>query len=317
MIELRLSPQDVLRLRFAVSPLWEVMAAVGAATHGPVPAALRPWRAQVAVPDTPLLTAVLAQTSYVPDFLTPPPQAGERGVDAELALVAETPLEVVRDELRRWVAGGGDRDAVVDRPAVLRARAVRELRVAWDALLAPHWPRLHRVLATDVDHRSRRLVTGGIAALLEDLHPLVEWVDGTLRVRTSVRDRRDLAGEGVVLMPSVFGIGRPLVILDPPYQPTLVYPARGVGTAWSEPVAPADALVRLMGRSRAELLALLDEPAGTGQLALRVGRSAGTVSEHLTALRAAGLADVRRTGKASRWSRTGLGDDLVAGPVRA
>jgi DNA-binding transcriptional ArsR family regulator len=82
-------------------------------------------------------------------------------------------------------------------------------------------------------------------------------------------------------------------------------------------VAPADALVRLLGRGRADLLALLDEPAGTGGLALALGRSAGTVSEHLHALRAAGLVEVRRTGKASRWQRTALGDGLVAGPLSA
>ncbi|MGB8651662.1 MAG: winged helix-turn-helix domain-containing protein, partial [Mycobacteriales bacterium] len=120
-----------------------------------------------------------------------------------------------------------------------------------------------------------------------------------------------------VLMPSVFGVGRPVVILDPPYQPVLIYPARGVATAFTAPVAPADALVQVLGRGRAELLASLDDPAGTGSLALAVGRSAGTVSEHLHALLAVGLVDLSRNGKTSRWSRTPLGDALVAGRLRA
>ena len=315
MIELRTSPQDVLRLRFAVSPLWETTAAVRAVSQGPLPTALRAWRRLVDPPPTPLLLAV--QARYTPDFLTPPPVAGERSIDEEIALVAGTPLATVREEVRRCVAAGGDAAALGARPAVLRDRAVRELRAAWEALLRPHWPRLHRVLATDVDHRSRQLVQGGIAALLDDLHPAVEWVDGVLRVRAPVHDRRDLQGEGVVLMPSVFGMGRPLVVLDPPYQPLVVYPARGVATAWTAPVAPADALVQVVGRGRADLLALLDEPAGTGALAVRLGRSAGTVSEHLRVLRAAGLVDVRRSGRDSRWERTGLGDALVAGPLTA
>jgi DNA-binding transcriptional ArsR family regulator len=317
-IELRTSEADVLRLRFAVSPLWELLAAVRAVGVGPLPTALRPWRRTVAPPETPLLTALQRGRGYVPDFLTPPPEAGERSIDAEVELVASTPLATVRTEITRCLEAGSLDPLLARtarRPRQARDQVVREMRLAWEHLLRPSWPRLHRVLATDVDHRSRRLVVGGIAALLADLDPRVEWDGRTLRVQSPVRERRTLHGEGVVLMPSAFTVSRPLVILDPPYQPTLVYGARGVATAFTEPVAPADALVRLLGAGRAVLLAALDEPAGTGGLAVSLGRSAGTISEHLHTLRAAGLVEVRRTGKASQWQRTSLGDTLVAGPL--
>ena len=318
MIELQTSQSDVLRLRFAVSPLWELLAAVRAVHVGPLPATLRPWRDTVSPPETPLLAAVQRGRRYTPDFLTPPPEAGERSFEAEVDLVAATPMAVVEQELSRCLDEGVQDPLLAqlkDRPRQARDQVVREMRLAWEHVLRPSWPRLHRVLATDVDYRSRRLVTGGIAALLEDLDPRVDWDGRTLRVHAPVSDRRTLHGEGVVLMPSAFNIGRPIVILDPPYQPTLIYGARGVATAFTAPVAPADALVQLVGRSRALLLATLDEPAGTGPLAIILGRSAGTVSEHLHALRAAGLVDVRRLGKASRWHRTELGDALVAGPL--
>jgi DNA-binding transcriptional ArsR family regulator len=317
-IELFTSEADVLRLRFAVSPLWELLAAVRAVNIGPLPSALRPWRRTVTPSDTPLLAAVQRDRSYTPDFLTPPPEAGERSIDAEVELVAATPLPVVNRELSRCLDEGPDDDVLaglINRPRQARDQVVREMRLAWEELLRPSWPRLHRVLATDVDYRSRRLVTGGIAALLDDLDPRVWWDGRTLRVQASARDRRTLHGEGVVLMPSAFSVGRPLVVLDPPYQPTLIYAARGVATAFTAPVAPADALVQLLGRSRALLLAALDEPAGTGRLAIAVQRAAATTSEHLHALRAAGLVDVRRTGKQSRWERTDLGNALVAGPL--
>ena len=313
MIELRLGPKDALHLRFAVSPLWETLAAVRATTVGPMPQAMNPWRRLVVPPPTPFLTALQTGTGYVPDFLTPPPQAGERSIEAEIALVAETPLAVVQAELHRA------RDAGADVPRLrahqARARAVAEMRLAWEQLLKPHWPRLHRVLATDVDHRSKRLVSGGLAALMQDLHPAVTFGNDALRVRGPVTERRDLQGEGIVLMPSLFGGQRPLVILDEPYQPTLIYPARGVGTAWTRPVAPADALVRLLGQGRAEVLAALDEPDSTGELGMRLDRAGSTVSEHLHVLQKAGLVDVTRQGKASRWERTELGDSLVAGPL--
>jgi len=317
-IELQTSQEDVLRLRFAVSPLWELLAAVRAVHVGPLATALRPWRQTVAPAQTPLLAAVQRDRSYTPDFLTPPPEAGERSIDAEVELVAATPLQAVKQELSRCL-DEGPHDSLLARltkqPRQARDQAVREMRVAWEQLLRPSWPRLHRVLATDVDYRSRRLVTGGIAALIDDLDPRIAWDGRTLRVHAPVRDQRTLHGEGVVLMPSAFNVGRPIVILDPPYQPTLVYGARGVATAFTAPVAPADALVQLLGRSRAFLLAALDEPAGTGDLAIALGRAAGTVSEHLHALRAAGIVEVRRNGKASRWQRTELGDALVAGPL--
>lgn len=318
MIELDTSQADVLRLRFAVSPLWELLAAVRAVHIGPLPSALRPWRRTVVLPETPLLAAVQRGRGYTPDFLTPSPEAGERSIDAEIELVAATPLRAVDQELSRCLDEGPHDPLLarlMDRPRQARDQAVREMRLAWEQLLRPSWPRLHRVLATDVDYRSHRLVNGGIAALMEDLDPRLAWDGRTLRVHAPVRDRRALHGEGVVLMPSAFSIGRPIVILDPPYQPTLVYGARGVATAFTEPVAPADALVQLLGRTRALLLAALDEPAGTGHLAITLGRTAGTVSEHLHALRAAGLVDVRRIGKTSRWQRTELADALVAGPL--
>ncbi|MFN2537788.1 MAG: DUF5937 family protein [Mycobacteriales bacterium] len=313
MIELRLGPQDVLRLRFAISPLWETLAAVRAVTVGPMPAALHPWRRLVEPARTPLLTAVQTTSTYTPDFLTPPPQAGERSADAELALVAQTALDVVAAELQRCRDQGAPLPALS--PAQARDQLVNEMRAAWSSLMRPHWPRLHRVLATDVDHRSRRLVSGGIAALMGDLHPSVSFQSDALRVRGRLNERRDLHGEGVVLMPSLFGPDRPLVILDPPYQPTLVYPARGVATAFTRPVAPADALVRLLGRGRADVLAGLDDAAGTHDLAIRLVRADSSVSEHLHSLHNAGLVEVARLGKSSRWSRTPLGDALVAGPL--
>src|SRR5207253_2129524 len=129
----------------AVSPVWETLAAVRAVNRGPLPAALGPWRRLVTPPETPVLVAVQSNGGYTPDFLTPPPQAGERSIGDEIAQVSQTPLDVVRDELQRTGA------PLHGRPESLRRRIVRELELAWEVLLEPHWPRLHRVLATDVD----------------------------------------------------------------------------------------------------------------------------------------------------------------------
>ncbi|MEV4256487.1 helix-turn-helix domain-containing protein, partial [Spirillospora sp. NPDC049652] len=64
---------------------------------------------------------------------------------------------------------------------------------------------------------------------------------------------------------------------------------------------------------RARLLALLDEPAATGDLALRAGLSAGGTSQHLTALRDAGLVSAHRTGRYVLYARTEIAEALLNG----
>src|SRR5690606_4387762 len=128
----------------------------------------------------------------------------------------------------------------------------------------------------------------------------------------SVADERHLDGRGLVLVPSVFVW--PLVAskTDEPWQPTVRYPARGVGTLWERgtPAAP-EALAAVLGRSRARLLAALAAPASTTELSRRMGMSPGGVSEHLSALRNAGLVTAARVGRSVLYVRTTLGDELM------
>src|SRR5512145_1015160 len=96
-------------------------------------------------------------------------------------------------------------------------------------------------------------------------------------------------------MPSVFTWPQIVVILDEPWQPTLIYPARGIDRLWQDvPPPPPDTLARLLGRSRAALLVDLVAPATTTALARRHRLGASTVSEHLHALRDGGLVSSSR-----------------------
>jgi DNA-binding transcriptional ArsR family regulator len=114
-------------------------------------------------------------------------------------------------------------------------------------------------------------------------------------------------------VPSAFGWERPFSITDAPWQPTLIYPARGVAMLW-EPGEPApDGVAALVGRTRAELLAALDAPRSTTELAACLGVSPGGASQHLSVLRAAGLVTGRREGRSVLYVRTPLADSLAAG----
>jgi len=115
-------------------------------------------------------------------------------------------------------------------------------------------------------------------------------------------------------MPSVFSWPDVISGFEPPWQATLVYPARGVGGLWTEAAdRTPDVLVRLLGRGRAAVLAALDEPAGTTTLAHRLRLAPSSVSAHLTALRDAGLLVSRRYGHQVLYERTPLGIALASG----
>ena len=131
-----------------------------------------------------------------------------------------------------------------------------------------------------------------------------------LQIDTVYSETVALRGQGLLLVPSAF-IWRPFAITSPPWQPTLIYPARGVALLWERGDPAPDALAAVLGRARAELLAALAAPASTTELAGRLGRSAGGISEHLTALRDAGLVSAARQGRSVLYVRTPVADRLV------
>lgn len=324
MITLRFGPEDVLRCRFARSPLWETMAAVRTLADERQRRHHAAWLEEIgpdaARPELALLSSLLPTRGYVPDFLTPPPARAVAAFSDELERVRRTPLARVRVELERSLRDRPGAEAVPDADALLAdvrgtlQRVAAALELAWSTLLEPRWPAIRELLDEDVRYHGRLLVDGGLELLFGALHPHVRWLDGRLEVRIGLTDARELGGAGLVLMPSVFVWPGLVVILDEPWQPTLVYPARGVERLWQDaPAPPPDALARLLGRTRAALLDDLRTPATTTALARRHGLVPGTVSEQLRVLRDGGLVSSRRRGTEVVYARTELGDELCAG----
>jgi DNA-binding transcriptional ArsR family regulator len=112
-------------------------------------------------------------------------------------------------------------------------------------------------------------------------------------------------------MPSAYIWPAVAAVVDEPWQPTIAYPARGVGELWNAPTAPAEALGRLIGRTRALVLVSLERPASTQVVAAQLGLSAAGASGHLLALRDAGLLTATRHGHEVRYRRTALGTSLA------
>jgi len=319
MVRFHFSLDDLAQTRFAISPMWELITGLRA-LRDPARAALHlPWVAQ-ALPiarelDLGGALALTPPEGYMPDFLTPPPSGPLASFEDELELVRSTPeAQVVADVESLYRCGhGSDRISVfLERPKPEVERMCEALAQFWKLALEPHWPRVRAVLEDDIRYRARRLTEGGPARLFSDLHPRVRWAGDRIEISQDHELDAELGGRGLLLVPSAFQVTRPASISGPPWQPTMIYPSRGIGLLWeSEPAAGPEPLIRLVGGTRARLLAALASPRSTTELASALGLSAGGVSQHLSVLRDSGLVCGERQGRSVLYLRTHLGERLL------
>ncbi|MFE1174870.1 winged helix-turn-helix domain-containing protein [Streptomyces sp. NPDC058773] len=330
MLRIHFEDRDVARVRIAAEPdpLWETVLAmhhVAAAGRGvPVYGA---WCARARRElDTRGLTRAArlisalapADARYFPDFLTP--DAARDGLAAGLAalrdtspvrLTAESARAALPDRLPRWSAAlaAGSRE-----PLDELARAVQEVH---RAVIAPDWTQASATVDSDRGTRARILCRSGVDALLNSLRPALRWEPPVLYVDyPQDRDLR-LGGRGLRLIPSHFCWRRPIALADPALPPVLVYPVDH-STSWAPATTRGchpQALSTLLGRTRARILAALDVPATTGELARRLRVSAPSASEHVTALREANLAHSHRNGGSVLHALTPLGAALLHGEL--
>jgi DNA-binding transcriptional ArsR family regulator len=265
------------------------------------------------------LLALLPSDGYIPDFITPPPSSPLMRIEDELALVRATPAKQVRKELGIFAdqQPGGLPSAVeplLRNPARELPRLADAMAEYWRRAVEPHWPRILALLSADLRHRATALTEGGPAALFEDLHPAVSFDGDWLHIDQAWQGTVELAGQGLLLVPTVFSWQRPSVISVEPWQPTVIYPARGVALLWEPVAAEAPRIRALIGSSRARILAALDAPRTTTELADLLGLSPGGISQHLAVLAAGGAVSKRRERRAVLYARTRLGDALLTQP---
>ncbi|MGW1890619.1 DUF5937 family protein [Streptomyces sp. NPDC002004] len=323
MIEIQFGLEDVARTRFAVSPLWEVVASVrvlkGAdenGLHHTWTDQVRPRLAAAAVDLDVLFDLIPVPsrspwTGSIPSFLCPPPVTPLPSLAMELATLRATPPRL----LTTTTAVPAPRMAALRAdPVVELARLAQVIEAYWDVALAPYWSRILTFLENDIRYRAGRLVDGGAGRLFADLDPQVAWAGGTLQLaHRTARGPRRLDGRGLLLVPSAFVWPRIFSVLGESWQPSLRYPPRDLGSLWqSRPTPASEALAGVMGRSRALLLAELTAPASTTELARRTGLTPGGVSQHLTALRTAGLVSSHRAGRQVLYARTRTAEAVIA-----
>ncbi|MEU8264528.1 helix-turn-helix domain-containing protein [Micromonospora sp. NPDC048999] len=322
MVAIGLSAGAVARVRFALSCLWEVVASVRVlrdpgqhAIHLPWVNRVQPRLAEAGLVSTDsglLWQLVPPAPGYLADFLNPPPVGLAPDLGQELAVLRATPPRTVRAHLDLYPGL---------RPPALSAlyadpekglhRLAEEIEAYWRLALAGDWPRIRALLDAEVFRRARRLAEDGAAGLLNDLHERVRWEDDALLINQRHCAAPDVPdGSGLVLVPSVF-VWPSVLSIAAGDLPQLAYPARGVGALWECPPTAPDALSAVLGRGRARLLAELGTPRSSTELARRTGLSPAGVSQHLTALRAAGLVVTHRQGRSLLSSRTAVAEALL------
>jgi DNA-binding transcriptional ArsR family regulator len=321
-IRFRFGHEDLVRTRFAVSPLFDLTWSTDVLRDPAAHSLHLPWaraaRRRLEGFDYELidLLATSSLQGYAPDFVAPPPTTPLAELDDELARVRATPHEQVAREVGWRFEGAAVPDAaraLLDEPERGLAELTAVMAGYFERAIAPWWPEIRAALEDDILHRARRLTAGGAIEVFEDLHHQVHWRDGALEVDRAYEQEVELGGRGLLLVPAAFAWPRVFAMVDEPWQPALIYTPRGLGSLW----APADgdgdgeALAALLGRRRAEILATLGTPAATSDLARRLGASPAGVNEHLGVLRRAGLVRAARDGRRVLYSRTPTGDALL------
>jgi DNA-binding transcriptional ArsR family regulator len=324
MVAICMPADAVARTRFAVSCLWEVVASVRVLRNPGNHAVHVAWAGKVGRrlvaagligPQSGLLWQLVpAAPGYLPDFLTPAPSGLTPDLDADLAALLATPAATVRDDLSRFAgAGSAAAKALYADPGAGLRRLATEIREYWQIAVMPDWPRIRTLLDAEVHSRARVLAELGAAELLNGLHDRVRWNGDTVSITQRHCTAADVPrGGGLVLIPSVFAWPSVLSIAAPDGVSQLAFPARATGTLWEDAAGNPNPLSAVLGRGRARLLAEMRSPVSTTELARRTGISAGGVSQHLAALRAAGLVATHRSGRSVLNARTTVAEALLS-----
>jgi len=319
----RFGADDLAGTRFAISPLWDTVTSRWCLQDPGANAVHLPWlklaervdRSPEFRPHRPLLEALIRPGAWLPDFLTPPPGSPLTDIESELDVLRATDPDTMRADLEA-VDGhmpltdlGRRLHAEPERGLPLLVAA---LATWWRLAVEPAWPRMRTLLEADIAYRTRALADHGPGRMLAEIHPSLTWSQGRLQMDWHQHIERNLTGDGMPLIPSVFLAGRPAFAVRAASPHAMYYAARAIGTLWEHRPSPTGRpLARLLGDTRASMLAILDAPQTTTHLAARLDAAPSSISAHLKVLYDAGLVSRHRQGKQVLYVCTELGRNLA------
>lgn len=313
MIGVELDAASVARIRFASSPVYESaawLAWTAAKVRHPLwgdpgPAARFAMR-DPTVARTASLLRGMVRSGYVPDFLTPKPEAGDLTADGlmmtQLERVRACPEAAIHDQLAQLTLPPAARR---EDPERLAAVAAAGLTCFWRTVMHEIWPRLAPLLRQDQHQRMATAWSAGMGSVLSCLHPLVRWTSGELLIDKPYDERVTYRDTELVLVPTLTGWPRLAVQVCNPMDATIAYPAVAATSTTRPGLEP------LLGRGRTQVLQAVGAPSSTTQLSQQLGLAAATVSHHLHILYCGGLLTRTRQGHRVLYQRTLAAEHLL------
>lgn len=318
MLRFRFGMDDLARVQFAEPPSTALIVLSAQLLRQPEPPLFLPWHrhAPQQLPQAARsLFDLCPPSGHIPDFLTPVAAGG--ALEAAYESILAVPTDRIWAELAHahhdfesapsWVRGLAEGDTGA------RHVLIEALGAYYHVCLARFLPRLREQIRADLAHRGDLLVSRGLEHLLSTLHPAVRWRSPYLECRAGCCDIDidiDLRSRGLRLWPTPFLTSHPRALIWEGV-PTLAYPPYRPILDWDDTRTPGDPLAELIGQTRAEVLRTLIHQPSTSTIARLLHSSVPTASRHVTALRNAGLATTRRTGRSTQHSLTALGLRLL------
>jgi DNA-binding transcriptional ArsR family regulator len=253
----------------------------------------------------------------IPEVCTPISPLADASVADQAARMRDMPAAALTGELE--AADGGcyclhHWRAAADQPRRWLNSLADASLDTW-TVAEPRWRAAGPLLDREVRRVGTAAVRGGMAALLNSLHPGIHYHDGRFTFWSPCDPSVTLGPFGPVgprrlaLVPMIAGREALICCFESLDVCFIGYPVFQPSSGAPAPVGSALALV--LGPVRAAMLQALRQPLTVSDLAAAVPCAPTTATYHLHQLAAAGLITRERSGPNVRVSRTARGDELV------
>jgi DNA-binding transcriptional ArsR family regulator len=311
---LRVEAPDTLAVSLVMSPQQSVISLLHQAASGH---SLRPPAGLVAAIGKALrpqarfaLQSFAGSFANVPDFCAPISPLADTSVTEQARRLRDLPVETLTGELAADVDHrfpSGWQCAGQQPRRWLNSMAEASLDT-W-TVMEPWWRAAGPLFDREVRRVGTAAVRGGLEALLNSLHPLLSYRDGTLTFACGDDRCVPLGGRRLVLVPLIAGRDSVLVSFDRDNVCYVCYPVCPPGPGGQ--TAANGTLALVLGPLRAAALRALRQPLTVGELAVAVQCAPTTATYHVHLLAAAGLVTCERRGSSVLVSRSVRGHELV------
>ena len=323
---LHVTPDDLMKMRFAYRPLIEIPFSYRVLISPEYQHGHRRWVEDTrrALYDVELsyLDALVPSRGFMPEFLTPTPLVNIVDIERDIEGLLAVPDNTIRQQVQCLIDDSGESEMrmfYLTHPREAVNCLVEELRLYWQRALADGWSRMMSVLEGDILYRGRIRALEGYEALLADIHPSISYHCDEIRLSPlepyppapCCMPDVSLRGNGFQLVPIIFNASGRTWKVMPDWHPMIGYRARGAGL-YSHEIQASLPLEEALGAARARVLQTLTTPATTGEVAFKARITAGTASVHLSRLTKAGLVEPHRSGARVYYRLTQRGEELIA-----